>query len=76
MSWAETMKAMALAALAERTSTPASVSVDAPSGWNPHEVWLTRINQPRVLAPREPGKIFYAADSRSTSQPGNTSTAG
>jgi hypothetical protein len=50
MSWADTMKAMALAALAERNATVGRILVDAPSGWNPHDVWLTRVKQPRELA--------------------------
>ena len=52
MSWADSVKATALAALAERTATAAPVAVDAPWTWNPHDVWLTRIQQPRVLAAR------------------------
>jgi hypothetical protein len=47
MSWADKVKATALAALAERTATAARFSVDTPWSWNPHEVWLTRVRQPR-----------------------------
>jgi hypothetical protein len=50
MSWADTVKATALAALAGRTATAARISVDTPWSWNPHDVWLTRARQPRKLA--------------------------
>jgi hypothetical protein len=49
MSWADTVKATALAALAERTSTAGRISVDTAWSWNPHDVWLTRVSQPREL---------------------------
>jgi hypothetical protein len=52
MSWADTVKASALAALAERTTAAGRISVDAPWNWNPHEVWLERVRQPRELAVR------------------------
>ena len=52
MSWADSVKATALAALAERTVTVSSVAVDTPWNWSPHDVWLTRIQQPRALATR------------------------
>jgi len=52
MSWADTVKAIALTALAERTSTAGRISADAPWSWNPHDVWLTRIRQPRELTAR------------------------
>jgi len=50
MSWADTVKATALAALAERTATAGRISVDTPWSGNPHDVWLTRVKQPRELA--------------------------
>jgi hypothetical protein len=50
MSWADTVKATALAALAERPATAGRISVDTPWRWNPHETWLTRVRQPRELA--------------------------
>jgi hypothetical protein len=50
MSWADTVKATALAALAERTVAAGRTSVDAPWIWNPQDVWLTRARQPRDLA--------------------------
>ncbi len=45
MSWAEKLKATALAALAERTATAAPNSADAPWNWKAHEAWLTRVRQ-------------------------------
>jgi hypothetical protein len=52
MSWADTMKAHALAALAERTSTARQPFVATSSGLYPHDVWLTRVRQPRELTAR------------------------
>jgi hypothetical protein len=49
MNWADTVKTTALAVLAERTATAARIAVDVPWSWNPHDVWLTRINRPREL---------------------------
>lgn len=49
MSWNDTVKAAALAAQAEHTATAARVSVDTPWSWNPHAVWLTRIQPPHDL---------------------------
>ena len=45
MSWAEKLKATALAALAERTATAAPMSADTPWNWKAQEVWLTRVTQ-------------------------------
>jgi hypothetical protein len=50
MSWADTVKATALAALAGRTATAGRGSVDKPWTWNPHDVWLTRASEPRQPA--------------------------
>lgn len=50
MSWADTVKATALAALAGRPATAGHVSVDSPWSWNPHDVWLARAKQPRKPA--------------------------
>ena len=48
MSWVDTAKAAALAALTKRTAAAARiVSADAPWSWNPHDGWLTRVRQPR-----------------------------
>jgi hypothetical protein len=52
MSWADSVKATALAALAERTTTVPRLAVDTPWSWNAHDVWLTHIRQPRELAAR------------------------
>ena len=54
MSWADSVKATALAALAERTATASSVAVNAPWTWNPHDVWLTRVQRTRKLAVQSP----------------------
>jgi hypothetical protein len=50
MSWADKVKATALAALAGRTTTAGRVSIHTPWTWNPHDVWLTRASQPRQPA--------------------------
>jgi hypothetical protein len=55
MSWADTIKATALAALAERTAPTARFVADAPWSWNPHDVWLTRARQPAAAYPPERG---------------------
>jgi len=51
-SWNDTAKAAALAAQAERPATTHRVSVDTPWSWNPHDVWLARIQPTRDLAAR------------------------
>ena len=48
MNWADQVKATALTVAAEHAATPARISVDTPWSWNPHEVWLSRIKQPRA----------------------------
>jgi hypothetical protein len=45
MGWADTVKSTALAVLAKRTATAGRISVDAPWSWNPHDVWLSRVNR-------------------------------
>jgi hypothetical protein len=50
MNWNDTVKASALAALVERTPPDARISVDTPWSWNPHDVWLSRVKQPREIA--------------------------
>jgi hypothetical protein len=50
MSWADTMRATALATPAERTVTASQLFADTPWRWNPHDVWLTRVGQPRERA--------------------------
>jgi len=47
MSWNDTVKAAALAAQTERTATAGRIVTDAPWSWNPHDVWLSRVKQPR-----------------------------
>jgi len=49
MSWADTVKATALAVSADRTATTARLSVDAPWNWNPHDPWLKRVKPPREV---------------------------
>jgi len=61
MSWAEAMKENAIAASRDRRSADASVLRSAPStSWDPYEVWLTRVKQPRD----------HAADRRFTADDG------
>jgi len=50
MSWNDTVKAAALAAQAERTATAGRIVADTPWSWNPHDVWLSRVKQPREIA--------------------------
>ncbi|MDH5273370.1 MAG: hypothetical protein OEY13_09875 [Gammaproteobacteria bacterium] len=50
MSWTDTVKAAALAVLAERTATASRAVADAPWSWNPHDVWLSRIKPRRERA--------------------------
>jgi len=50
MSGADTVKATALAVRAERPATAGRLVVATPWSWNPHDVWLTRIRQPREPA--------------------------
>lgn len=47
MSWNDTVKASALAALVERTPPDARISVDTPWSFDAHDVWLSRVRQPR-----------------------------
>ena len=48
MSWAEAMKENAKAASRNSVSGGANVLRSAPStSWDPDEVWLTRVKQPR-----------------------------
>jgi hypothetical protein len=47
MNWADKVRTTALAALAERTATVAPISADTAWNWKAHEVWLTRVRQPR-----------------------------
>ena len=47
MSWAESVRETALAALAGQTTTAARTFASAPARWTPPEVWLKRALQPR-----------------------------
>ena len=51
MSWAEAMKEMADVASRDRGSADENVMRSEPStSWDPYEVWLTRVKQPREHA--------------------------
>lgn len=51
MSWAETMKGNATVAFLEHVANNESVFHRTPAAsWDPFEVWLTRIKQPRERA--------------------------
>jgi len=50
MNWADQVKATALTVAAERTAAVGRIAVDAPWSWNPHDVWLSRVKQPREIA--------------------------
>jgi hypothetical protein len=52
MNWQDTVKAHALAALADRTVTADRIAAGAPWSWKADDVWLTRARQPRDLAAR------------------------
>jgi|PlaIllAssembly_1097288.scaffolds.fasta_scaffold270715_2 hypothetical protein len=51
MSWAEAMKENARATWRDRISGDVNVLRSAPpTRWDPYEVWLTRVKQPREFA--------------------------
>ena len=51
MSWAESMKEQANVASQDYSSSDANVTHSTASiSWDPHEVWLTRVKQPRERA--------------------------
>jgi len=54
MSWADKVKATALATAAEHTATPARFVADASYRWNAYDVWLSRVQPPRELAAQPP----------------------
>jgi hypothetical protein len=59
MSWADALKSRAAVALSERPAPDRPLSNQSqPPGWNPHEVWLTRIHLPRVRQTRDPAPAF------------------
>jgi len=47
ITWAETMKATALATATGTTRTVARSDADVSWTWKHHEVWLRRVRQPR-----------------------------
>jgi hypothetical protein len=53
MNWAKTMTAYGSVTSSRRyTVEPGETTGELPEGWNPYEVWLTRIKQPRERAAR------------------------
>jgi len=51
MSWVEAMKENARVASRDRVVADANVVRSAPSSaWDPHEIWLSRVKQPRDVA--------------------------
>jgi len=54
MSWADTLKATALATLAGRTEAAARASVSTPWSWNAHDVWLRRARNSREVTAQPP----------------------
>jgi hypothetical protein len=53
MNWADTVKAYSSLTSSQRYSGDASVIGGAsPASWDPHEVWVTRIKEPRERAAR------------------------
>ncbi len=63
MSWADTLKATALATLAQRTEGGARVAVSEPWTWSAHDVWLRRARNPREVATR-PAPMQHATPPR------------
>ncbi len=49
-SWPDTMKATALAALAERTAADTRTAIDTRWTWDAKLVWLSRVRPSRDLA--------------------------
>jgi hypothetical protein len=53
MKWEDAMKDNANVASSDRAFTDGSaMRSTASTSWDPHEVWLTRVKQPRELAAR------------------------
>lgn len=51
MNWTDVLKDRASAVLRERTAPGRRIFSNAqPNGWDPYEVWLTRVKQPRDRA--------------------------
>ena len=56
MNWAEAMEGNATVALLDHVADDASVSrATQAESWDPFEVWLTRIKQPRDSAAKSAG---------------------
>jgi len=67
VSWAEAMKEMADVASRDRVGSDANVTRSAPStSWDPYEVWLTRVKQPREHAA---GRLTANAESQARKLP-------
>jgi len=67
MSWAEAMKEHAKSASRDPASADANVLRSTPStSWDPYEVWLSRVKQPRDLAA---SRVTANAESQVRRQP-------
>ena len=66
MSWADTVKATGLAALAERTASAARIFDAAPSGWARHDAWLTRVRPVRTLVTQPSTRGALTSPNQST----------
>lgn len=68
MSWADSMRATALAALAERETTICRIFSGDAAGWFPQDVWLSRAKQTRprsrAATPRDPAAPVRRLNSR------------
>ena len=70
MGWADTVKATALTVLAERTATIGRVSADTLWTWNSHDVWLSRVRPPGVIAAQPSASDSPAQPRRDTAPRG------
>lgn len=62
MSWEEAMKEQAGLALQDRYSAEANtIRSTTSTAWDPHEIWLTRVKQPREQAA---GRVGSSAESQ------------
>ncbi|MEY2919295.1 MAG: hypothetical protein RL261_600 [Pseudomonadota bacterium] len=60
MDWASTMAGNADNAESNRISSDDSAQDGVSSGsWDPHQVWLTRVKQPRDNRPRLPARSAH-----------------
>lgn len=54
MTWADTMRDIAEVASRDHGSAGDDVAIGAPSAsWDPYDVWLTRVKQPRERAAQD-----------------------